>query len=250
MVVIVTRPGPGGKRLTDLITARGHQADWWPAFDLTAAPDVPAARAALARLAEYQLAVFVSAHAVGATGALLAGKWPRTTMIGVVGAATRAAVQAELRPGQSTVISPINDGESGSEAFWDAWIASGHEARRVLLLRAQDGRSWLSERFAASGAAVDVIAVYTRRAHHLSADALERRSNDATPMTIVFTSTEAIAALDQQSGAVRRAWLRTATAVACHPRIAQQLTAAGYSRVVNASFDDDSIIRRLESISA
>ena len=39
-----------------------------------------------ARLADYQLAIFVSANAVSATRALMPTPWPASTMIGAVGA--------------------------------------------------------------------------------------------------------------------------------------------------------------------
>ena len=65
---------------------------------------------------------------------------------------------------------------------------------------------------------------------------------------IIFSSTEAVAALDQQVDATGQAWLRTGAAIACHPRIAEQLSSNGYARVINATFDDEAIIAKLESI--
>ncbi len=251
-VVIVTRPASAGKRLYDRVVERGLRAVWWPAFDIGAARDVAAAHAALAQLANYDLAIFVSPNAVRAVQPLLDGTWPARTMIGAVGASTRAAIETEVKPDASaTLIAPDDEGESGSEAFWRAWQASARRAQRVLLLRAEDGRNWLSERFAESGAVVDAIAVYSRRPHRLSAGDLtqlhEWIAADVSP-AIIFSSSEAMAALDQQVGAAGRAWLRTGTAIASHARIAQQLMADGYTRVMRATFDDDSIIAKLELI--
>ena len=225
---------------------------WWPAFEIDVAPDIEAARSALARLGEYELAVFVSPNAVHAAAALLgAHHWPRTTMIGAVGASTRAAVEAELRPADVAVIAPDEEGKSGSEEFWRAWQARSPRVQRVLLLRAQTGRDWLMQRFIESGAAVDAVAVYTRRRRRLSAGDVEQlrewMAAGVTP-TIVFGSSEAVAALDQQADAAARRWLRSGTAIATHPRIAQQLAADGYARVIGATFDDDAIIDKLESI--
>ena len=129
----------------------------------------------MARLADYQLAVFVSAHAVRGARMLLEGAWPAGTLIGAVGASTRTAVEVELQPDPSLVVTtPDDDQQSGSEAFWRAWRATGHRARRVLMLRAEDGRSWLSERFSENGAEVDPIAVYTRRSHSLAPGELQK----------------------------------------------------------------------------
>jgi uroporphyrinogen-III synthase len=96
MVVIVTRPASSGKRLFDRVVHAGHRALWWPAFDIEAAPDIDRARQTLARLSDYDLAVFVSANAVRAAHSLLSDAWPQGTVIGAVGASTRAAIEAEL----------------------------------------------------------------------------------------------------------------------------------------------------------
>lgn len=252
MLVVVTRPASSGQRLVDLISGRGHRALWWPAFDIDATRDPERARATLAQLAGYDIAIFVSVHAVQAAQPLLSGAWPSGTLIGAVGVSTRAAIEAELHPDPSSMVIAPNDGEpSGSEAFWRAWQASGRQARRVLIVRAEEGRDWLSERFVESGARVDAVAVYARRLHRPAAGQLQQLRDAITAgerPAVIFSSTEAVAAIDRQVDAAAQTWLRTGTAIACHPRIAEQLTASGYPRVVNATFDDDSIIATLKSI--
>jgi uroporphyrinogen-III synthase len=252
MLVIVTRPASAGERLFDRLLEKGHRAWWWPAFDIGAAPDAQRARAILARLADYDLAIFVSANAVRAAQALLSGAWPPGTMIGAVGASTRAAIEVELKPSSSLVVSAQDeDQQSGSEAFWRVWQATKQRAHRVLLVRAEDGRNWLGERFEEQGARVDAIAVYSRRQRRPSADELQRLHEsiaaDEKP-AIIFSSTEAVAALDRQVDLAAQGWLRNGIAIACHPRIAEQLLSNGYGRVLNATFDDDSIVAQLESI--
>ena len=252
MVVIVTRPASAGKRLFDRVIEQGHRALWWPAFDIDAAPDVERARETLARLAGYDLAIFVSIHAVRAARPLLDGAWPSGTMIGAVGASTRAAIEAELQPDPSLIVMAHDeDQQAGSEAFWRAWQASARGARRVLVLRAEDGRNWLSERFAEHGAQVDTVAVYSRHVRQVSVAERQQLQHwiaaNERP-AIIFSSTEAVAALDQQVDATGQAWLRTGAAIACHPRIAEQLSSNGYARVINATFDDESIVAKLESI--
>ncbi|MEO8187645.1 MAG: uroporphyrinogen-III synthase, partial [Burkholderiaceae bacterium] len=103
MLVIVTRPASAGQRLTERLVEQGHRAWWWPVFDIGAAPDAQRARTTLARLADYDLAIFVSANAVRAAQPLLIGAWPSGTMMGAVGASTRAALEADLKPASSSV---------------------------------------------------------------------------------------------------------------------------------------------------
>jgi len=254
MIVIVTRPAHAGHRLFDRVLEQGHETVWWPAFEIGAAPDPIAARNAVGQLAEYQLAVFVSATAVSATRALLHDAWPAQTLIGAVGPSTRAAVEAELGlAAGSIMIAPSDAGGSGSESFWNAWQASGCRAQNVLLLRAADGRDWLSERFVESGAVVNAVAVYSRVPRQLSTAAraqLEDWISQGVCALTIFSSTEAVGALDAQVGADGQNWLRAGIAVACHPRIGDRLSSNGYARVWDATFDDDSIIAKLELIRA
>jgi uroporphyrinogen-III synthase len=66
----------------------------------------------------------------------------------------------------------------------------------------------------------------------------------------VFSSSEAVAAIDEQlkplAGAA--AFLRGGRAIATHVRIAQRLRAAGYASVTEAAADDDAVIAKLESL--
>ena len=252
MLVIVTRPASAGQRLFERLLRQGHRAWWWPVFDIGPAPDAQRARATLARLADYELAIFVSPNAVRAAVPLLGVAWPSGTMIGAVGASTRAAVDAELKQASDFVVSAEDDDQqSGSAAFWQAWLARKQRVSRVLLVRAEDGRNWLAERFEEQGARVDAVAVYSRRLRRPSADELQRLDEsvavDERPV-IVFSSSEAVAALDRQVDEAAQEWLRNGVAIACHPRISEQLLSNGYARVLNATFDDDSIVAQLKSI--
>jgi uroporphyrinogen-III synthase len=249
--VIVTRPASAGERLYRRLRAAGWDALWWPAFELGAASDPAHVRSTLTRLADFDLAVFVSPSAVAAVAGLRNGRWPASTIIGAVGAATAAAAREQLNSEDAIVVAPADGGPGGSEAFWSTWQQRGLPARRVLILRAQHGREWLSERFAETGAEVEPLAVYTRSDR--TADAVDQArlqsavEADAS-VVCLFSSSEAIAALDRQVAAVAdaAAWLRRGIAIATHPRIRDGLLAAGYRRVEMADPDDDVLIGRLE----
>jgi len=249
--VIVTRPAPAGPRLLRRLQQAGRDAVWWPAFELGAAPDPSRARATLGSLADFDLAIFVSPAAVQALADLRNDPWPRGTMIAAVGAATAAAVHRQLKlPDDAMVIAPADDG-AGSEAFWAEWIRQKRVAHRVLILRAQHGREWLGEQFAASGAQVEVLPVYTRAEGSLDDAGLQHLRGwvDAdAPVVTIFSSSEAVDALDRQlavwSGAP--SWLRRGIAIATHERVAEKLLAAGYTRVELSAPDDDALMARLE----
>jgi len=65
-LALVTRPGEPGQRLSTALRDRGQRALWWPAFDLLAPAELEPLQALLQRLAEFELAVFVSPAAVRA----------------------------------------------------------------------------------------------------------------------------------------------------------------------------------------
>ena len=253
-LVIVTRPAEAGARLLERLRTAGRDALGWPVFEIGPAPDQEHARRTLGRLADFDLALFVSPAAARAAAVLLARPWPSTTKIGAVGAATGVAVVQDLKPPAGTlVIAPASDGAAGSEAFWAEWEQRGCVARRVLILRAQQGREWLAERFGAAGAAVEVLAVYTRT-DPATDPAVQRELQQAmassVPAIVVFSSSEAVEALDRQVADIAgaRGWLRRGTAIATHERIRERLLGAGYTQVELSAPDDDALIARLESL--
>ena len=252
--VIVTRPAAPGRRLAAALRARGLEVAWYPAFEIAPPPDEDRVRETLGRLAAYDLALFVSPNAVHATAERMAGDWPPATVIGAVGAGTRDAARAELRgAAHAAVVAPDDGDESGSEAFWRAWQASGRQARRVLLLRASAGRDWIIDRLRGADAEVDALAVYDRRPHRLAEGERARlrdwMAQGRFPVTIV-SSAEAVGAMLEQVQAIEgaAAWLRDGRAIATHPRVAERLQAAGFREIDVCAPDDPDVIGKLESI--
>ena len=249
-LTLVTRPGAAGERLAERLQQQGREALWWPVFDIGPAPDPAAARAALAELAGYDLAVFVSPAAVHAVVSLLESAWPLTTAIGAVGAATAQEIAAVIQPPADVPLVAPDGESSGSEAFWEGWQRSGRPARRVLILRAQSGRDWLTERFVESGAQVVAQTVYTRTDAVPAKTKLDRLTaavRGQESLSILFTSSEAVAAFDRQVSGIPGAalWARQARALASHPRIAARLLAAGYTRVEVSTPDNESVLAQL-----
>lgn len=252
-VVLVTRPAPGGERLQQRLQQAGWDALWWPAFRIGPAPDAARVHATLARLADYELAVFVSPAAVRAV-ALWVPAWPAATRAGAVGEATAAELRAAIRLPAGALLAPPDDA-AGSEAFWAVCQQFRLTPRRVLILRAQHGREWLAERFAAAGAQVDTLAVYARLEVEPDAAAqaaLAAHIAQGRAAVTVVSSSEAVEALDRQVQPVAGAagWLRAGVALATHARIAERLLAAGYTRVQSVDGSDDALLAQLESLAS
>lgn len=245
--IIVTRPGAAGSALVADLVARDAPAIAAPAFTLGPPPDEAAASKALQRLADFNLVVFVSPAAVRAVAELFALPWPAHTAIATVGSATAEAVDRLLpgARGAHRIVPAGSDDDAGSEALWAAVERAGLTGlqlpRRVLLLRAQSGREWLADRFAAAGAQVDSVAVYSRAPSTPDAVAIAAMRiwrDSGLRAALVVTSSEALevigvrwVALPELAAGGLRAWLRDAIVLAPHARIAESARRAGYGDV-------------------
>jgi uroporphyrinogen-III synthase len=233
---IVTKPGAGGAALTRALVDAGALAWHLPAFELGPAPDPAAARALLAQADGFDLVIAVSPAAARGAAALMQAPWPAATRLAGVGRATAQALREafHLPPERAVIAPPADEDEgSGSEALWQALQPLRPPPRRVLLLRAAQGREWLPQRLRAAGAAVEVLPVYARRAADwASLPAAARAALRAGRAGVVVTSSEAVAAVLAQAAARdSAAALQAAPAVTMHPRVADALRAAGFARV-------------------
>jgi uroporphyrinogen-III synthase len=248
--VIVTRPAEAGARLTQRLRAAGWDARHWPAFDLLPARDPQHARARLAQTAPGDLLVFVSPAAVRACAELLP-RWPSGVRAAAVGAGTARAFHAAYGAAVDCLSPDDAAGEGGSEALY-ARLAAAPWPRRVLILRADQGREWLAERLQAAGVTVETLSVYRREPLQLDPNArseLARAIAAGHPPTLLVSSSEAIAALRDAVASVPGAWdwLRGGRALAIHARIAAALRDAGFAAVSLVHADDEAVLAKLES---
>lgn len=251
---LVTKPGePCAAMARELSAVAGATALHLPAFEVAPCSDPQQVRARLARLPDYDLAIFVSPSAALAVAPLLDGGWPAATRIAAVGAASAAAVRRALRlPPTVRIIAPDHgDDENGpgSEALWRE-LAAEPAVRRALILRAEQGREWLAERLREAGAQVDTLAVYRRLERswrQLPEAARLPAALAATRTVLVVTSSEAVQVAVRSAselGVLER--LRSAVAVTMHPRVATALRSAGFAEVHTLARLDAATLLTLE----
>ena len=248
-LILVTRPQEPGRDLAARLRGAGLDALWWPAFDLLPPADPAPLRACVARLAQFDLVVFVSPAAVRAFALALPGEWPTATAIGAVGAATASAARALLAgAGGARIHCPCGDAvaDAGSEALWQALQRLSPAPQRILIVRAQGGRQWLIDRLLATGAQVEQAVAYLRLAHVPSpAQCAALRASQAarSRLAVLFSSSEAVPAVMQQLAGdpTLAGALRGAIALCVHPRIEQALRAAGYADVRGCEPEAESI---------
>jgi len=151
--ILVTRPRELAQALAALIREAGGEALLFPAIEIQDVADPAPARALLARLHDFDLAVFVSPSAVRKAMELAQGRaWPHGLRMAAIGSGTRRALEER---GFRDVIAPA--GQADSEALLALPELAGF--RRV---RGEGGREALGEALAARGARVEYAECYRR----------------------------------------------------------------------------------------
>jgi uroporphyrinogen-III synthase len=218
-------------------------------------------KALIARLAEFDLAIFVSpaaVHAFAATFRRMYGRserhvWPPATRIAAVGAATREAALASL-PGacDAQIICPPGDtaADGGSDALVSAIKELTVRPQAVLLVRAQSGRQRLIDWLQGHGAGVEEAVAYRRVAHEPKAaqwSALRASVRAGTRLAVLYTSSEAVSVLAKQFEPDQELAdaLADSIALCTHERIERELRARGFTDVRVCGMEPDFIERAL-----
>jgi uroporphyrinogen-III synthase len=155
--ILVTRPRELAQGLATLVREAGGEPLLYPALEIREVSDPAPARALIARLGEFDLAVFVSPTAVRKALELAAGApWPAALRVAAVGGGTRRALEAA---GFREVIAPASGAEDSEGLLALPALAS---ARRVAVFRGEGGRERLGEALGARGARVEYAECYRR----------------------------------------------------------------------------------------
>jgi uroporphyrinogen-III synthase len=226
--ILVTRPREQAARLARLIEGAGGRAQLFPAIVIE---DV-AAPAALARLREFDLAIFVSPTAVAKALAQV-GTWPRALRVAAVGAGTRRELE---KHGIAEVIAPRSGADS--EALLAMPELADVDGYRIAILRGDGGRALLGETFVERGAQVEYITCYRR----LMPKPPSRPWQAGELAAVTVSSSQG---LDNLFAVLDPAVLRATPLFVPHPRIAERARALAAREVVLAGHSDAEMLERL-----
>lgn len=247
MRLIVTRPLGQAAPWVTRLQALGVDAQALPLIHIDPLEDPAPLRAAWAQLPLHAMAVFVSANAVNyffAAGAATPGgrtAWPIGVWAGSTGPGTTAALLAQGVARTQLVEPDPKAGRFDSEGLWEELQFRPWAARRVLVVRGEEGRDWLADALRSRGAEVDFIAAYRRSSPRLNeTEAALLRDAIAEPEQHVwhFSSSEAIGHLGWLARRLQPApdWQHS-RAIAPHPRIVQTARDAGFGQVQQVGVD-------------
>ncbi|HEY5740861.1 MAG TPA: uroporphyrinogen-III synthase [Gammaproteobacteria bacterium] len=181
-VILNTRPAHQQAELTALLERDGARVLSFPVIEIVAS-GTP-----LAQPVDHDILLFVSRNAVDHGLDLLdATRLPPGVQLGVIGAATRAALLERVGDvGERLIESqPFN-----SEALLEADALQRVAGKRILILRGQAGRNLLGDQLSARGAQVDYLEVYRRELPRHDPAAFERLTAERFPTLVVLTSNE------------------------------------------------------------
>ena len=239
--VLVTRPAHQAEKLARLVREAGGEAVLFPALAIESPADPAPVREILARLANFDLAVFVSPNAVEHGLALLEGAWPAGVPAAAMGEGTAAALR---RYGVRSVIVPPG---ADSESLLETPQLKSLRGKCVLILRGEGGREVLAEELRQRGAEVAYAECYRRLRPRNDPAALIARWEQGGLHAVTVMSGETLDNLWDMLGSRGQQLLRDTPLFAPHANIAQRAAGLGLTEVAVTPPGDEGLVRGLSA---
>jgi uroporphyrinogen-III synthase len=238
LTIVVTRPRDQAAQLAWRIEQAGGIPLLFPLLDISAVQNTKMLFEQIARLGQFNLAIFISPNAVhyGIAAIRAAGHVPDALKIATVGQGSAKALRAL---GIANVIAPVERFDSeGLLALPELQNIVGWH---VMIFRGDSGRELLGDTLKARGATVEYATCYQRSKPQQDVGALL----SAAPDAITVTSSEALGYLGQMlNGTARNELLRTPLFVP-HERIAGLAHEQGWLQVQLTAPGDDGLMSAL-----
>jgi uroporphyrinogen-III synthase len=236
--IVVTRPRDQAVQLAQRISEQGGNSILFPLLEINPVADPQPLQQLVARLPEFNLAIFISPNAVryGMAAIHAAGALPATLKIATVGQGSAKALRAL---GVSNIIAPQD--KFDSEALLALPELQNVAGWRVVIFRGDAGRELLGDTLKERGATVEYAACYQRAKPQHDAAALLAQH----PHLFIVTSSEAVAALYEMLDAEQRKVVIALPLFVQHERIAQAAQKLGWREVITTASGDDGLLSGL-----
>jgi uroporphyrinogen-III synthase len=236
--IAITRPRDQAAPLAKRIEQAGGIPLLFPLLDIAPAQDQQALHEQISRLAEFDLAIFISPNAVqyGVAAIHAVSGLPQKLKIATVGQGSAKALR-DL--GIANVIAPTERFDSeGLLVLPELQDVAGW---RVLIFRGDSGRELLGDTLKVRGATVEYAACYRRSKPQQDIAALL----DAKPDALTVTSSEALDHLWQMLDVTRRDSACGLPLFVPHERIADLAQRQGWKQVRLTEAGDDGLLSAL-----
>lgn len=202
--VLVTRPSHQAEHLAQLIERAGGVAVRFPTIDIAPPADPGPLLALLARLAEFDLAIFVSPNAVEQTFSWLRATrraWPDGLPVACVG---RATAEALAKHGLSAT---APSGRYDSEALLGLSDLQAVAGKEIIVFRGDGGRELLGDTLRTRGANVAYAESYRRVRPRADPEPIIEAWRHGEIQIVAVTSAEGLRNLYDMVGDIGRGWL-------------------------------------------
>lgn len=230
--IVVTRPREQAQGLARLIEQAGGRAHLFPAIEI----EDLAAPAALGRLDQFDLAVFISPTAVDKVMHHVRA-WPRQLRVAAVGSGTRRELESR---GIAGVIAP--QGGADSEALLALPELHRVTGKRIVIFRGEGGRALLGDGLAARGARIEYAACYLRTRPRADPGPLHEAWKRGEVAAVTVSSAQGLANLFDM---LDPDFLKATPLFVPHPRIADEARGRSVREVVVAGPTDEEMLDRL-----
>jgi uroporphyrinogen-III synthase len=240
--IVVTRPAHQAQELAAMIRDAGGVATLFPVLEIRDVEDLKPLLALIARLDEFDLAVFISPNAVNKAMNLVTarGGLPPGILCAAIG---RGSVKELARFGVTNAIAPAR--RFDSEALLELLELQEMRGKRVVIFRGDGGRELLGDTLAARGARVEYAECYRRGRPNLDAAPLLKAWARNELDAITVTSSDGLRNLYEMIGALARQWLRKTPVFVPHERIAEVARELGLTRVIVTEAADEGLVKGL-----
>lgn len=245
--IVITRPREHASELAGLIRAAGGEPILFPTLEILPPENAESVSAVIARLEEFQLAIFVSPTAALRGHGLVSSSrsWPERLSVAAVGAGTAKVLEER---GFRKVISP--SGEADSEALAALPELRDVRGRSVVIFRGQGGREWLRSELEARGARVEYAECYRRARPDAHASELMARWQAGGVEAASITSSEGLANFFAMLGPTGGRYLRATPVFVPHRRIEQAAKRLEVRQVVVTGRGDERTVAEMAAFFA
>ncbi len=240
--ILVTRPAHQAGDLAAGIRVAGGTPLLFPVLEILDTKDQRPLLDLVARLDEFDLAIFISPNAVNKSMTLIRAKrtLPSTLRVAAVGQGTAR----ELRNfGVDEVIAPTI--RFDTEALLDTDSLRQIEGKRVVIFRGGSGRELLGDELLKRGAALEYAECYRRVKPNTDTLPLLRAWENNEMSAITITSSEGLRNLFDMVGERGQGWLRKTALFVSHERIAQTARKLGLTYIILTAAGDEGLLQGL-----
>jgi uroporphyrinogen-III synthase len=242
--ILITRPAHQADGLAAKVHAAGGIPFLFPVLEILDPKDQGSLLNIVARLDEFDLAIFISPNAVNKAMSLIGTKRPLPPKLKV--AAVGQGTVRELRNfGVDEVIAPAM--RFDSEALLDMDDLQQVGGKRVVVFRGDSGRELLGDELLKRGAVLEYAECYRRVKPNTDTAPLLRAWANNEMSAITITSSEGLRNLFDMVGKSGQAWLKTTPLFVSHARIAQTATELGLTHVILTPAGDKGLLQGLLS---